>query len=74
MRADRANTLAEGGFRTEDGQVIQLQEEHLKADKTVDRGEVKVRKEVHTQHKQLTVPVEHDSRLPGSGVPETDGT
>ena len=58
VRADRANTLAQGSFRTEDGRVIQLNEEQLKADKAVNRGEVKVRKEVHTEHKQITGPVE----------------
>lgn len=61
VRADRANTLSEGGLRTEDGRVIQLQQEHLKANKeTVNQGEVKVRKVVHTEHKQITIPVEHE--------------
>ena len=61
VRADRANTMSEGGFRDESGRVIQLREEHLRADKErVDTGEVKVRKEVRTEHKQLTVPVEHE--------------
>ena len=41
--------------------MIQLKKEHLKAEKeTVNKGEVKVRKEVHTEHKQITVPVEHE--------------
>ncbi|VTR94160.1 ThiJ/PfpI OS=Nitrosospira multiformis (strain ATCC 25196 / NCIMB 11849) GN=Nmul_A1134 PE=4 SV=1 [Gemmata massiliana] len=45
VRADRANSFAEGSFRTEDGQVIQLKKEHLKTEKeTVNKGEVKVRK------------------------------
>jgi uncharacterized protein (TIGR02271 family) len=61
VRADRANVLSEGGFRTEDGRVIQLTEEQLRAHKEqVNTGEVKVRKEVHTEHRQLTVPVEHE--------------
>jgi len=60
VRADRANTLAEGGFRDESGRVIQLQEEHLRAVKRTDTGEVDVRKEVHTEHKQITVPVEKE--------------
>ena len=61
VRADRANTMSEGGFRDESGRVIQLREEHLRADKErVDTGEVKVRKEVHTEHKQMTVPVERE--------------
>jgi len=61
VRADRANILTEGRFRTEDGRVIQLQEEQLRADKEpVSGGEVKVRKEVHTEQRQLTVPVERE--------------
>jgi hypothetical protein len=57
VRADRANTLEAGSFQTEDGRVIQLKKEHLKADKeTVNKGDVKIRKEVHTEHKQITVP------------------
>jgi uncharacterized protein (TIGR02271 family) len=61
VRADRANIMAEGGFRDENGRVIQLREEHLRADKeTVNTGEVKVRKEVRTEHKQINVPVERE--------------
>lgn len=61
VRADRANTLEAGSFLTEDGRVIQLKKEHLKAEKeAVNKGDVKVRKEVHTEHQQLTVPVEHE--------------
>jgi uncharacterized protein (TIGR02271 family) len=60
VRADRANTLSEGGFRDETGRVIQLKEEHLRANKEVDRGEVDIRKEVHTEQRQITVPVEHE--------------
>jgi uncharacterized protein (TIGR02271 family) len=71
VRADRANTLSEGGFRDETGRVIQLKEEHLRANKEVDRGEVDIRKEVHTEERQLTVPVEHEEvvieRRPAGG-------
>jgi len=72
VRADRANTLAEGGFRTENGQVIQLKEEHLRAHKEmVNTGDVRVRKEVHTEHQQITVPVEREEvvveRRPAGG-------
>ncbi|OWK42231.1 YsnF/AvaK domain-containing protein [Fimbriiglobus ruber] len=72
VRADRANILSEGSFKADDGRVIQLHEEHLKADKqTVNRGDVKVRKEVHTEHKQITVPVEREEvvveRRPANG-------
>ena len=74
VRADRANTLTEGGFRTEDGRVIQLKEERLRADKEqMNVGEVKVCKEVHTEERQLTVPVEREEvvierRPVGSGM------
>jgi uncharacterized protein (TIGR02271 family) len=71
VRADRSNTLAEGGFRDETGRVIQLKEEQLRADKEVDRGEVDIRKEVHTEQRQLTVPVEREEvvieRRPAGG-------
>jgi len=71
VRADRANTLVDGGFRDEAGRVIQLKEEHLRADKEVERGEVDVRKEVHTEQKQITVPVEREEvvieRRPAGG-------
>jgi uncharacterized protein (TIGR02271 family) len=72
VRADRTNTLEAGSFQTEDGRVIQLKKEHLKAEKeTVSTGDVKVRKEVRTEHQQLTVPVEHEEvvieRRPANG-------
>jgi uncharacterized protein (TIGR02271 family) len=72
VRADRANTLAEGGFRAEDGRVIRLKEERLRADKeTVNAGDVTVRKEVHTEHQQIEVPVEREEvvveRRPAGG-------
>jgi len=61
VRTDRANTLATGGFRSDDGRVIQLKEEHLRANKEqVNTGEVEVRKEVRTEQQQLTVPVERE--------------
>ena len=76
VRADRANILAEGSFRSEDGRVIQLHEEHLRANKEqVEAGAVKVRKEVHTEKKQITVPVEREEvvveRRPASGKAAT---
>jgi len=72
VRADRANTLSEGGFRDETGRVIQLKEEHLRANKErVNTGEVEVRKEVRTEQQQLTVPVEREEvvieRRPAGG-------
>jgi len=72
VRADRANIVNEGSLRTEDGRVIQLKEEQLKVDKqTVKQGDVRVRKEVHTEHKEFTVPVEREEvvieRRPANG-------
>jgi len=71
VRADRANTLADGGFRDDTGRVIQLKEERLRADKEVEIGEVDVRTEVHTEERQITVPVEREEvvieRRPGGG-------
>jgi len=72
VRADRANIMSEGGFRTEDGRTIQLREEQLRANKeSVKTGDVRVRKEVHTEHQQITVPVEREEvvieRRPANG-------
>lgn len=72
VRADRANTMSEGGFRDEAGRVIRLHEEHLRANKgRVNTGEVEVRKEVHTEHQRIDVPVEREEvvieRRPASG-------
>lgn len=79
VRADRANIMADGEFRAEDGRVIQLREEHLRADKqTVKQGDVKVRKEVRTEHQQLTIPVEREEvvieRRPANGRRAADGS
>jgi uncharacterized protein (TIGR02271 family) len=51
---------------------LQLREERLKVDKTpVEAGDVSIRKEVVTEQKTITVPVEHEElvidRRPGSG-------
>jgi len=72
VRSDRANIMNEGRFQTEDGRVIQLQEEHLRANKeTVNVGDVRVRKEVRTEHQQINVPVEREEvvieRRPANG-------
>jgi len=77
VRADRANIVTEGRFQTEDGRVLQLHEERLHADKeTVNTGDVRVRKEVHTEQRQITVPVEHEEvvieRRPASGPASGD--
>jgi uncharacterized protein (TIGR02271 family) len=54
------------------GQKLEVHEEELHARKRpVEKGEVRVRKEVHTEHRTLDVPVEHEEvvveRRPGSG-------
>jgi len=54
------------------GRTVQLKEEHLGAKKeTVKTGEVTIRKEVHTDHRQVTVPVEREEvvieRRPAGG-------
>jgi uncharacterized protein (TIGR02271 family) len=51
---------------------VRLREEHLKVNKaTVEAGEVRVRKEVHTETKHIDVPVEREEvvieRTPASG-------
>ena len=59
VRADREKILAEGSFRSEDGRTIQLHEEQLTTQKHAEKiGDVRVRKEVRTEHKTVTVPVE----------------
>jgi uncharacterized protein (TIGR02271 family) len=57
---------------TTSGDTVQVKEERLRADKqTVNAGEVNVRKEVHTEHQQINVPVEREEvvveRRPASG-------
>ena len=45
----------------EGGQTVQVKEEELEARKQpVETGEVKVRKEVHTEHKSMDVPVQRE--------------
>jgi len=61
VRPDRASIASEGSFRTEDGRTFQLRQEQLKADKRQENaGDVTVRKEVVTEHRKLTVPVERE--------------
>lgn len=73
-RADEARVILHkhGGFdsttrpttatrATSGDRVVEVKEEQLHAKKhTVDAGEVQVRKEVHTDHKTITVPVERE--------------
>ncbi len=68
LRSPEAGTREEGR--------MQLSEEELEARKHVrDRGEVRVTKEVVTEHKQLDVPVMHEEvrveRIPASGTEHT---
>jgi uncharacterized protein (TIGR02271 family) len=61
------------------GQTIQAREEQLRVQKQREKvGEVTVRKEVHTEHKTLEVPVEREEvvieRHPVSGGAATGGT
>jgi uncharacterized protein (TIGR02271 family) len=63
---------ARGAARDAFDRTIRLHEERLKVDKEqVRTGEVDVRKEVHTEHKSVTVPVEREEvvieRRPASG-------
>jgi len=65
---DRARAAVRDAF----DRTIQLREERLKVSKTpVQTGEVSVRKEVHTEQKTITVPVEREEvvieRRPVSG-------
>jgi uncharacterized protein (TIGR02271 family) len=64
-----AATAARTGTANE---TLQVKEEHLRASKEqVKAGEVNVRKEVHTEHQQISVPVEREEvvieRRPVSG-------
>jgi uncharacterized protein (TIGR02271 family) len=67
---------ARGAVRHAFDRTIQLKEEHLTAHKTpVKAGEVEVRKEVHTEHKTIQVPVEREEvvieRRPAGGTAAT---
>jgi len=54
-------THASGAASTHHGDTIQVKEEQLHAEKRpVETGEVRVRKEVHTETKTLEVPVQHE--------------
>jgi len=63
---------------TSEGETIQVKEERLHAEKRpVEAGEVRVRKEVHTENKTIEVPVEHEEvvieRTPVHGRAATEG-
>src|SRR6185369_14811080 len=68
----RAATTTSSTATAGAGRTVQVQEERLRADKqSVNAGEVKVRKEVHTEREQINVPVEREEvvieRRPASG-------
>jgi len=69
----RAVFSRHGGYdRSTAGRTVELKEEQLHATKQpVNTGEVNVRKEVHTEHKQVTVPVQREEvvieRRPAGG-------
>ena len=70
---------ARGAVRDAYDRTIRLREEQLHADKTrVETGDVKVRKEVHTEHKTITVPVEREEvvieRRPATATADTSGS
>jgi len=60
------------------GDTIEVKEERLQAEKhPVETGEVRVRKEVHTENKSIEVPVQHEEvvieRTPVHGKAATEG-
>jgi len=59
--ATATSTPVAGRSRAVAGDTIEVKEERLHADKQkVDAGEVRVRKEVHTENKTIEVPVKHE--------------
>jgi uncharacterized protein (TIGR02271 family) len=69
---DRTGWTAVHADREFTGRTVQLREEQLRPHKTTERaGEVDVRKEVHTERRSVTVPVEREEvvieRRPASG-------
>jgi len=61
--ASGATTRAASAASTtaREGDTIQVKEEHLHAEKRpVEAGEVRVRKEVHTENRTIDVPVQHE--------------
>ena len=57
---DHARGAVRHAYDKVSGGSVKLHEEKLKANKTQRTGEVEVRKEVVTEHKQITVPVERE--------------
>ena len=74
--AATARTAASTASRTGEEGKVQVHEEQLRVQKTpVEAGEVRVRKEVHTQQQNIQVPVEREEvvieRRPASGTAST---
>jgi len=72
-----ATTRAASAASAREGDTIQVKEEHLHAEKRpVEAGEVRVRKEVHTETKTIDVPVQHEEvvieRTPAHGRATSD--
>ncbi len=70
--ADMSWDHAKGAVKDAYDRTLQLRAERLKVDKTpVESGDVSIRKEIVTEHRTITVPVEHEEvvieRRPGSG-------
>jgi len=66
------------GATTREGDTVQVKEEHLHAQKRpVEEGEVRVRKDVHTETKTIEVPVQHEEvvieRTPVHGRTAAEG-
>jgi len=73
------HTHTAGAASARQGDTIQVKEEVLHAEKhPVETGEVRVRKEVHTENKSIEVPVRHEEvvieRTPVHGRAATEGT
>jgi uncharacterized protein (TIGR02271 family) len=72
MSSSSASSTTSTAARTEAGKTVRLHEEQLQAHtQPVQTGEVTVRKEVHTEHQQINVPVTKEEvvieRLPVHG-------
>ncbi len=76
--ADTGATAARTGHAAgtaEGGQTVQVREEQLHArTQPVETGEVRVRKEVHTEHKTMEVPVQREEVVVERHAPTGRGT
>jgi uncharacterized protein (TIGR02271 family) len=71
--AQQSGASQYGSHEAAKGQTFEAREEELRVHKDRQQGEVRVTKEVHTEHKTLDVPVEREEvvveRHPASGQP-----